>query len=81
MRALVLLALFACVASAQTLPHFHFTEQPGPHAVGLKVVEQYDYTRTFHSPPTSLANPTLASALVPSRLLSGTPPSLPKPRR
>jgi dienelactone hydrolase len=34
-------------AAAQNPPLFHFTEPPGPHAVGLKVVEQYDYSRTF----------------------------------
>jgi dienelactone hydrolase/predicted negative regulator of RcsB-dependent stress response len=26
---------------------FHFTEKPGPNAVGLKVVEQYDFSRTY----------------------------------
>jgi dienelactone hydrolase len=26
---------------------FRFTERPGPHAVGLRVVEQYDYSRPF----------------------------------
>jgi tetratricopeptide (TPR) repeat protein len=26
---------------------FHFTEKPGPDPVGLKVVEQYDYSRTY----------------------------------
>jgi dienelactone hydrolase len=28
-------------------PLFHFTEPMGPHAVGLKVVEQYDFSRTW----------------------------------
>lgn len=28
-------------------PIFRFVEKPGPHAVGLKIVEQYDYSRTF----------------------------------
>jgi hypothetical protein len=26
---------------------FHFTEKPGSDAVGLKVVEQYDFSRTY----------------------------------
>jgi hypothetical protein len=26
---------------------FHFTEKAGPYSVGLKVVEQYDYSRTY----------------------------------
>jgi hypothetical protein len=37
-------------ASAQKLPLFQFTERPGPHQVGLKVVEQYDYSRTYRHP-------------------------------
>ena len=28
-------------------PLFHFTEKPGPYAVGLKVVDQYDFSRTY----------------------------------
>ena len=28
-------------------PVFHFLEKPGPHYVGLNVVEQYDYSRVF----------------------------------
>jgi dienelactone hydrolase len=37
----------AVTALAQNTPLFHFTEKPGPHPVGLKVVEQYDYSRTY----------------------------------
>ena len=36
-------------ASAQKPPVFQFTGKPGPHAVGLKVIDQYDYSRTFRS--------------------------------
>lgn len=52
---LVALIVFsACgmaVAGAQAQPEFQFrfTEQPGPYAVGLKVVEQYDASRVFES--------------------------------
>ncbi len=56
MRAILgmaLLAVFAFAAAikgdAQAAPpfHFHFGEQPGPFLVGLRVVEQYDRTRSF----------------------------------
>ncbi len=57
MRVAILFILFSGLASAQTPPYFHFAEQPGPHAVGLKVVEQYDYTRTFHSSTDVLGKP------------------------
>ena len=57
MRPVAVLALFCSLASAQTVAHFRFTEQPGPYAVGLRVVEQYDYTRTFHSPLDVLGKP------------------------
>jgi dienelactone hydrolase/predicted negative regulator of RcsB-dependent stress response len=33
--------------SAQALPLFQFIERPGPHGVGLRVVEQYDYSRSY----------------------------------
>ena len=46
--ALLLLAL-SVAANAQTAPLFHFTEPPGPLPVGLKVVEQYDSSRTYLS--------------------------------
>jgi len=41
-------------AFAQSAPLFHFTEKPGPHGVGLKVVEQYDYSRTYREPTDAL---------------------------
>jgi hypothetical protein len=36
-------------AAAQDVSLFRFTETPGPHAVGLKGVEQYDYSRTYRA--------------------------------
>lgn len=39
-----------CMAMAQNAPNappLQSTETPGPHAVGLKVVGQYDYSRNF----------------------------------
>jgi tetratricopeptide (TPR) repeat protein len=51
-----LLIAFVAAAHAQSAPvavsgdqRFHFTEKPGPNAVGLKVVEQYDFSRTYRS--------------------------------
>ncbi len=45
--------LFACfvtsIAAKQAVPafQFQFSQEPGPYAVGLKVVEQYDHSRQF----------------------------------
>jgi dienelactone hydrolase len=56
---------FACFgvasAGAQTTPtfSFEFTDKPGPYAVGLKVVEQYDRSRSFQTAPVL---PTVAAA-------------------
>ena len=44
-------------ALAQNAPLFQFTEKPGPHAIGLKVVEQYDYSRTSRSRTDDLGKP------------------------
>lgn len=44
-------------ALAQTTP-FRFTEKPGPYAVGLKVVEQYDKSRAYRALTDSLGKPT-----------------------
>jgi tetratricopeptide (TPR) repeat protein len=44
-------------ASPQNPPLFHFTEPPGPHQVGLKVVEQYDYSRTYRHTTDDLGKP------------------------
>jgi dienelactone hydrolase len=43
-----LLVVPACAwAQTQAPPLFHFTLPPGPHAVGLKVVNQYDKSRSW----------------------------------
>jgi dienelactone hydrolase/predicted negative regulator of RcsB-dependent stress response len=47
--------LLVSVACAQST--FHFTEKPGSHAVGLKVVEQYDYSRTYRPATDELGKP------------------------
>ena len=50
-------AATAVAALAQNAPLFQFTEKPGPHLVGLKVVEQYDYSRTYLSRTNDLGKP------------------------
>jgi dienelactone hydrolase len=50
-------AVAGVAALAQSAPLFQFTEKPGPHLVGLKVVEQYDYSRTYQSRTNDLGVP------------------------
>ncbi|MBL8269055.1 MAG: hypothetical protein JNL55_21875, partial [Steroidobacter sp.] len=49
--AVALTAVASCAmaqgASATSNAPFHFDESAGPYATGFKVVEQYDYTRSF----------------------------------
>jgi predicted negative regulator of RcsB-dependent stress response len=61
--AFILIAL-VIAAHAQIAPvvvsgdqRFHFTEKPGPDAVGLKVVEQYDFSRSYRSVTDELGKP------------------------
>jgi dienelactone hydrolase len=42
-------------SSAQEL--FRFTEKPGPYSAGFKVVEQYDYSRTYRHATDELGKP------------------------
>jgi len=46
-------------ASAQIAPsfNFEFAEKPGLYSVGLKIVEQYDRSRSFQAPPASPGKP------------------------
>src|SRR5271170_6227782 len=59
-----LLIALVIAAHAQSAPvvvsgdqRFHFTEKPGPDAVGLKVVEQYDFSRAYRSLVDDLGKP------------------------
>ena len=45
------------VAAAADAPVFGFTEKPGGYTVGLKVVEQYDYSRTYRPAVDALGKP------------------------
>jgi len=48
---------------------FHFTEKPGPDAVGLKVVEQYDFSRSYRSVTDELGKPYQGERARPRRCL------------
>ena len=52
-----LVSVFSMAAPAQKPALFQFQAQPGPHPVGLKVVEQYDYSRTYRSAVDELGKP------------------------
>jgi tetratricopeptide (TPR) repeat protein len=39
-------------------PKFYFAEKPGSNAVGLKVVQQYDFSRTYRAKTDALGKPT-----------------------
>ncbi len=56
---LILAATFipSIAAFAQNAPLFHFTEKPGPNRAGLKVVEQYDYSRIYRPLTNDLGKP------------------------
>jgi tetratricopeptide (TPR) repeat protein len=51
------LVVVSVLAGAQSQQRFQFTEKAGPHAVGLKVVQQYDYSRTWRSTVDELGQP------------------------
>jgi tetratricopeptide (TPR) repeat protein len=56
---LLLAAAFipSIAAFTQNVPLFHFIEKPGPRNVGLKVVEQYDYSRIYRPLTDDLGKP------------------------
>ena len=39
--------LFGAMSLAQAASGFVFSNEPGPHGVGLRIVQQYDYSRTY----------------------------------
>jgi tetratricopeptide (TPR) repeat protein len=55
--ACVFLMLLSTAALGQATQQFQFAEKAGPHAVGLKVVQQYDYSRTWRSAVNELGQP------------------------
>jgi pimeloyl-ACP methyl ester carboxylesterase len=50
-------ALTVVAENAPNAPLPQFTETPGPHAVGLKVVEQYDHSRAYRVSADDLGRP------------------------
>jgi pimeloyl-ACP methyl ester carboxylesterase len=52
-----ILGTAACNAQAAPAFQFRFTEKPGPYAVGLKVVDQYDRSRVFQNASEDPAKP------------------------
>lgn len=47
MKQLLTALLFCALLPAQASDEFSFSNPPGPHGVGLKLVQQYDYTRQY----------------------------------
>jgi tetratricopeptide (TPR) repeat protein len=50
-------------------PLFHFTAEPGPYAVGLKVVDQYDFSRTYRPKIDAEGKPTVGERARPLQTL------------
>jgi pimeloyl-ACP methyl ester carboxylesterase len=74
--AAVVLAACVAAAGAQTKPAsptdgplFRFTEKPGMYAVGLKVVEQYDFSRTYRPKVNAEGKPTVGARARPLQTL------------
>ena len=61
---IALVALFICsdsVLAVSQTSSFRFLEKPGPHPVGLKIVDQYDGSRTYSSSPTHSSKPSFGN--------------------
>ena len=56
-------------ASQMDGPLFRFTQQPGNYAVGLKVVIQYDLSRTYRPKTNTEGKPTVGKRAPPLRTL------------
>jgi hypothetical protein len=50
-------------------PLFRFTEMPGSYAVGLTVVDQYDFSRTYRTKVDALGKPTVGERARPLQTL------------
>src|SRR5579863_6708912 len=68
-RALLFLLIAASLLHAQTPSYFRSTLPPGPHPVGLRVVEQYDYSRTWRPLTDQLGKPTAGARARPLQTL------------
>jgi tetratricopeptide (TPR) repeat protein len=56
-------------AEADNGPLFHFTEKPGPYQVGLNVVQQYDFSRTYRPKVDALGKLALGERARPLQML------------
>jgi hypothetical protein len=66
----LLVAFAASIATyAENGPLFQFLEKPGPHGVGLKVVEQYDYSRTYRHSTDDVGKPYQGERALPLQTL------------
>lgn len=54
---------------APSAPVFSFLAKPGPHSVGLRVVEQYDYSRSFRPSVDDLGKPYIGERARPLQTL------------
>jgi hypothetical protein len=54
---LIYFASYLFSVSAQTTTAFKLRAQPGPYAVGLRVVDQYDHSRIFQPSIDELGQP------------------------
>jgi pimeloyl-ACP methyl ester carboxylesterase len=69
---IVLVALciyFGSVFAVSQTSSFHFLEKPGPYLVGLKVVDQYDRSRTYPSSTKNSAKPSVGDHARPLQTL------------
>ena len=71
MQKILFILLLAATSLAQDAAALTFSELPGPYAVGLRVVQQYDYTRIYRG-KTNLMNglPTCMPAMLVGLVLS-----------
>jgi pimeloyl-ACP methyl ester carboxylesterase len=53
----VFFMIMSCFSLASNISTFSFSPEPGPHAVGLRVVLQYDYSRTYRTRTDFAGNP------------------------
>ena len=60
---------------AQATPMFRLEAKHGPHAVGLKVVEQYDYSRIFQPLIDHLGQPAQSLRAAPEVTQAASTPS------
>src|SRR5580698_3355173 len=58
LTALILFLLIGSGTALSQIPPFQFLQKPGPYPVGLKVVSQYDPSRTFPATPDRPEAPT-----------------------